>query len=298
MKIILSKFLLIISSLILVSLCVVGCSIPSADTSPQTIGFSDVENSYLIFYDDFTSETLNDEIWNVYGEDGNHLRRGGYWNKNQVLIQDNQLIIRTSVEDGKYQTGAITTKDKFENGYGFYEVRCKLPQASGIWSAFWLMSIEMDSGQNNSSDVTRVGAEIDVMESPYYKGLVTGDTYQCAVHVGNYQDKYIKNEKLISSNFKQRISLYDDRWHTFAVDWTEKGYKFYYDRQIVYEINDSKLISPLKNFLFLSVEVGGDKGVAGKTPFFKAGDVNKNSEGTFPVDFCVDWVAVYSQKPF
>ena len=52
------------------------------------------------------------------------------------------------------------------------------------------------------------------------------------------------------------------------------------------------------DYLFLSVEVGGKNGNAAKPDFVFAKSVFDNPEGTFPVDFLVDYVAVYTQRPF
>lgn len=294
----LARFICIMTVICSVAMCFVACGDQDNSTMAD-LGFTDTKNEYLVFYDDFDATTLNSEVWNVYGSNGEHMRRGGYWDANQVILEDNQLIIRTIQKDGKYYTGAIDTKDKFERGYGYYEARCKLPKATGLWSAFWLMSVEMEDGNNQSSDVTKVGAEIDIMESPYYKSILDDNMYQCAVHIGDYDQNYIKREEFIFTTTKDSTAtIYDDEWHTFAVDWSEDGYHFYRDRQLVFEITDSKYISPLKDFLFLSVEIGGSNGVADSMPFIFGQSINNNEDGTFPVDFSVDWVAVYSQKPF
>ena len=121
------------------------------------------------------------------------------------------------------------------------------------------------------------------------------------MHVGDYHDKYIKQENLVNSNrnlSSTNVSIYDG-WHTFGLDWTKDYYRFYFDRQLVYEIADAQYISTVQTgYLFLSVEVGGANGVATKPPFVFANGLTKNPEGTFPVDFLVDYVAVYSKRPF
>lgn len=284
--------------------CLVACGEKEKE---EVLGFTDIDNQYLLIYDDFTGDTLNSELWNVYGSNGECVRRGGYWDPNQVLVQNNRLVIRTSEIDGKYYTGAIDSKDKFEQGYGYYEARCKLPKATGLWSAFWLMSVEMEDGINDSPDVNKVGAEIDIFESPFYNGGLGNDFYQFNIHVGDYGNNYIQyGSKHLGENAvhystvvgsKDTLSIYDD-WHTFALEWTEGYYKFYIDRYLVGEVTDSRFISPLKDFLFLSVEVNGSNGVAEGMQFFGGLPISENENGTFPVDFEVDWVAVYSQKPF
>ena len=38
-----------------------------------------------------------------------------------------------------YTSGRITTQGKFNQLYGKYEARIKLPSAQGTWPAFWLL---------------------------------------------------------------------------------------------------------------------------------------------------------------
>ena len=308
-----------------IALCFVACDKTPSDETADVRGFTDKDNQYLVLYDDFDSAEINSELWNVYGKDKGttpHIRRGAYWDPRQVFTENNALVIRTQKrEDGYFYTGAIDSHNKFEKGYGYYEARCKLPKASGLWSAFWLMSKQMEEGSApGTSDVKLTGAEIDIMESPFYINGDVNDMYQYNVHVGDYGDHYLQYNSLTRSTLvnysntigsEEAVSLYDD-WHTFALEWTEKYYKFYIDRILVATITDMSFISPLENFLFLSIEVDGaekqTKDASGniiRTPdaFTKqfvllTESITANPESNFPADFLVDWVAIYSQKPF
>ena len=264
------------------------------------VACNDKEN--LVFFDDFNGE-LDTTYWNVH----NALRRGGYWDKDQAFTKDGNLVLRTvQKEDGKFYMGAIDTMNKFETHFGYFEAKVLLPKASGIWAAFWLMPQGMMSG-NPTSDVSITGAEIDIMESPYYNPIglngvmpTDKDTYQCAVHVGDYGDNYLKKETLVNSDKVSGVdvNIYDG-WHTFGVDWTSEYYRFYYDRQLVFEITDKRYISTVQDdYLFFSIEIGGKNGEAAKPDFLFANSVFENPEGTFPIDFLVDYVAVYSKRPF
>ncbi len=264
------------------------------------VGCDDKDEAKLLFFDDFNDE-LDTSVWNVHDE----LRRGGYWDKDQAFTKDGNLVLRTvQKEDGKYYMGAIDTMNKYETHFGYFEAKVLLPKASGIWAAFWLMPQGMMNG-NPTSDVSVCGAEIDIMESPYYNpirlnGITDDTTYQCAVHVGDYEDNYIKKEHLVNSNNADNVDLnIYDGWHSFGLDWTSEYYRFYYDRQLVFEITDKRYISTVQDdYLFFSIEIGGRNGEAAKPDFAFANGVDKNPDGTFPIDFLVDYVAVYSKRPF
>lgn len=266
------------------------------------VACNDKDEAELLFFDDFDGE-LDKNVWNVHHE----LRRGGYWDKDQAFTKDGNLVLRTvQKEDGKFYMGAIDSMNKYETHFGYFEAKVLLPKASGIWAAFWLMPQGMMNG-NPTSDVSITGAEIDIMESPYFNPIglknvmpTDKDTYQCAVHVGDYGDNYLKKETLINSDKVSGVdvNIYDG-WHTFGVDWTSEYYRFYYDRQLVFEITDKRYISTVQDdYLFFSIEIGGRNGEAAKPDFLFANSVFENPEGTFPVDFLVDYVAVYSKCPF
>lgn len=264
----------------------------------------------LLFFDDF--DTLNTEVWNVYTaktetdegwgpEDG--IRRGGFWDKKQVFTEDGNLVIRTEIRDGVAYTGAIDSDNKLEMHYGYYEVRCKVPQAPGIWSAFWIFCDEMGA---HSKDPDISGTEIDIFESPFYGAKEPA--FQSAIHIGDYVTSnalamggpnYLKKENISSG----ASDIYDGEYHLFGLDWQESYYRFYVDGILHYEITTADVkISNKDSFLFLSCEIGGSDGKIGETPWAVSVALLGGSEYRFaekysPVDFLVDYVKVYDVMP-
>lgn len=58
----------------------------------------------------------------------------------QAYVKDGKLVLLAEKKDGKYLTGGIETRGKFDFTYGKAEARCRftaMPQ--GNWSAWWLM---------------------------------------------------------------------------------------------------------------------------------------------------------------
>ena len=60
---------------------------------------------------------------------------------------------RTTLQAVAYSSGMISTRRKFDQRYGYFEVRARLPQGRGLWPAFWLLP-----------DDSRWPPEIDIME--------------------------------------------------------------------------------------------------------------------------------------
>ncbi|MEG2720567.1 MAG: glycoside hydrolase family 16 protein [Oscillospiraceae bacterium] len=285
----------------------------------------------LTFEDNFDGDTFDHTKWHYgYKEEG--VRRGGYWVDDAVSVKDGNLIIKTDYrKDGKFgagwYTGAIETSkssydDKteaeinkdykgFSGKYGYYEVRCKVPKAIGIWSAFWLMPD--NNFKNDTFGTGKDGAEIDVFESPYLSAKTYKESVAHAVHIDGY------GEKLKSSGSDMQFvkGLYDE-FHTFALEWNETEYIFYVDGMQTWK--NSKTVKPkdvdksgnpydtvaeVMEYMILSVEVGGSTIDGVVTPgkvldenkqqvTFWSGDASLNdTEKSY--DFIVDYVKVYQK---
>ncbi len=78
--------------------------------------------------------------------------------------------------DGKWRSGLLASADPDGNGFsqpfGYFEMRAKLPDAPGVWPAFWLDSY-IPKGSSDPS------IEIDVLE--YYGKFPDG--FQSSVHI-------------------------------------------------------------------------------------------------------------------
>lgn len=264
---------------------------PDPDKSPN------LEGMELVLDEQFDRE-LDPTVWNTTPETPE--RRGGYWDPAQCFTQDGNLIIRTEYkEDGAYgpgwYTGTCSSRNLKEYTYGYFEVRCKAPAAEGLWSAFWMQSQTM-------SDVTeggKNGAEIDIMESPYYNDpQMPAETYRNTtmhtVHIDGYGDEH---QSRVSKQYQVQNDMYSE-FNTYGLMWTEDEYIFYINGQETWRTKWGVSQSP--EFLWLSVEIAGETDSANPAnqgnQFTWSGDIRNNPEGTMPVDFVVDYVKVYQAK--
>lgn len=67
---------------------------------------------------------------------------------NPFLVEDGRLVIAASrlnaklsgkAEGFSYMSGLLTTAGSFQQTYGYFEIRAKLPAGKGLWPAFWLL---------------------------------------------------------------------------------------------------------------------------------------------------------------
>lgn len=174
-----------------------------------------------------------------------------------------------------YTSGRIKTQALFEQKYGRFEARIKLPAGQGIWPAFWMLG----------SDFEEIGwpqcGEIDIME---FRGQQTD-----LVHGSLHGPGYSGAEPITGSLRLPDGESFTDEFHVFAVDWDPGQIRFWVDSK-VYQTVTTARVSGLGDWVFdqpffilLNVAVGGGF----------VGPVGRDTE--FPVEMLVDYVRVYER---
>ena len=244
----------------------------------------DMDKFTLAWADEFDGTELNADNWSghfVWG--GTEIRRGGYWNSKLATVKDGCLTIRTAyLADGLdgapagYYSYGIDTNGKFEQKYGYFEVRCKLPKGNDLWAAFWLLS----EGAFDEADRGVTGAELDIFESPYY-GTKRSNAVSSNIHIDGYDSAH---QSMGAKKFLVKGDPYSE-FNTYGLDWNADGYTFY--------INGKKSFSTayggvcaVPEYIVLSVETGGNNGAPNT-------DVLKGVESS---EYIVDYVRAYTYK--
>ena len=216
----------------------------------------------LVWSDEFEGKELDTTKWTPQGDS---VRKGGMWLKKCVQLdgQGNLQLLATKENDGKYGTGCVNSRGKFEHKHGLWVARMQMPKEPGFWSAFWLMG----SGVGKIGDEGMDGTEIDVIEYPKRTGELN-----MAVHWDGYgKDHQVRGTRHIDKSFTEGF-------HTYAVHWSEKEYVFYYDGKEVWRTNEG-MVSQAPQYAILSNEVGT-----------WAGDITK---AKLPDHCLIDYVRVY-----
>lgn len=268
--------------------------------------FTPDETWSLVFEDDF--DTLDWTKWKP-NQLENGIRRTAYYTTDEDILftKDSCLTIRTKWKDGKYGEGFYTSwlessvavhpeaaaegYQGFACTYGYFEIRCKFPPSTGIWSAFWLMpDNEIAFSDNDVQNTGEDGVEIDIFESPFYYSALPNMT-QSAVHCDGYDDR-LKS----AASDKYLISDPYNEFHTYGLEWNEKEYIFYIDGHKTWKTNHLNGTSKTNEYMILSVEAGGEND--GKKPTnyeFWCGNASTNDK-TKNYDFVIDYVRVYQKK--
>ncbi|MCA8904854.1 MAG: glycoside hydrolase family 16 protein [Hyphomonas sp.] len=243
----------------------------------------------LVFSDEFSGEGRPDPdkwISKEYNRRPNANGPDGWWDpKNAFLNGHGQLVLRTSQIPNRnpdqdndpydYATAMVSTEGKFEQAYGRFEARAKLPHAPGWWAAFWLFSNKVNHVDGSGRD----GTEVDIVETFGWT-----DKVNQALH----WDGYGKEHQWVGS-----MSLQPGirkGWHTFTLEWSPDEYVFYIDGRETWRSRAGG-VSQVPLWVKLSGELSTQGWAMGD------GWANKPVPRLFPDDFLVDWVRVYQRVP-
>lgn len=268
------KLIGLMSVLLIATLVTFSCD---TDETQTVANFTE-----LVMSDEFDSDgVIDNSLWSYdigTGENG--------WGNNElqyytdrpenISVQNGILIIKSekeSFEGSSYTSARIVTKAKFEQKYGRFEARIRLPYGQGLWPAFWLLG-------NNINEVGWPNCgEIDIME---YRGqnpsIVLGTLHGPGYSAGN---SISKSYDLVNDRF-------DTRFHIFGIEWGPEYINFYVDDVLYNQLTPSDVtgdwVYDHPFYILINLAVGGN---------FVG---SPNSETVFPQTMLVDYVRVYKNN--
>ena len=148
----------------------------------------------------------------------------------------------------RYSSARIKTRGKFEQAYGRFEARIKLPSGQGIWPAFWMLGNNIES-----AGWPRCG-EIDIMENI---GREPSTVY------GTLHGPGYSGAKGIGSSYNARGVAFSDGFHVFAVEWEPEAIRWYVDGNLFQTRTPADIprgaewVYDHPFFIILNVAVGG-----------------------------------------
>ncbi|MFF3935896.1 discoidin domain-containing protein [Streptomyces phaeofaciens] len=202
------------------------------------------------FFDDFTAASLDRSKWRVvrtgsemgpvngeaqaYVDSTRNIRTEG----GNLVLESTYCKGCTQAGGGTYDftSGRIDTNTKFDFTYGRVSARMKLPVGDGFWPAFWLLGSNVD----DPTVSWPASGETDIMENIGYP-----DWTSSALHGPGYSaDGNIGARQTYPNGGRA------DQWHTYAVEWTPTGMRFFVDDRLVQETTRNKLESTRGQWVF------------------------------------------------
>ena len=157
------------------------------------------------------------------------------------------------LENHRFTSGVLTTQPSFNQRYGYFEARVRLPRGKGLWPAFWMLPADLSWPP-----------EIDVVESVGDPGRAVA-----TVHARDVAPEPVAYDVPSTDSF-----------HVFAVSWDPRSLVWYLDgREVARKPTPRDADKPM--FLVLNLAVGGHW----------PGDPDEATP--FPARFSIDWVRAY-----
>lgn len=222
-----------------------------------------------VWNDEFDGKDIDAAKWNRLGDKP---RKDGLWlQRNAYTNGQGSLVLRTEKlnDIAMYASGGVSTKEKFEKKFGYFVIRCRLPQSQGHWPAFWLMT----KGVTQVGQDGRDGTEVDVFEAPWLT-----DKINFALHWDGYGDDKQKAKTVVD------VPGVRQGFHTFGMWWTPDRYRFYVDGQLKWETSAGG-VSQVPQHLMITEEIGA---------FARKGS-GPIEQAKLPDYFEVDYVRIYDE---
>ena len=184
-----------------------------------------------------------------------------------------------------YTSSSLTTKFSQQFLYGRFEIRAKIPVASGAWPAFWLQGNKWEWPNNG---------EIDILE--YYIKDGQPSILANACWGSSERWKGVWDSAVIPfSHFTEKDPYWADKFHIWRMDWDKDFIRIYLDDELLNEIDLSKTqnqgydgntenpfandVAGFKHYLLLNLAIGSNGG--------------EPDDSQFPLCYYIDYVRVY-----
>ncbi len=237
----------------------------------------------LVMADEFDTEGApNNSMWTFdigrgpNGDGWGNQELQYYTDRTENVKVENGFLLITakeeSFEGASYTSARLKTEGLFEQQYGRFEARIRLPYGKGLWPAFWLLGNDCDT------NIWPNCGEIDIME---YLGdsptVVFGSAHGPGYSAGEAETK---EYSLVNDRF-------DTGFHIFGIEWGPNYINYYVDdvlyNQITPEDVSGEWVFDHPFYIIMNVAVGGS---------FPG---SPDSETVFPQTMVVDYVRVYQQ---
>lgn len=276
---------------------------PDAAPPPAAEAFASLEAAraagggwYVTMDEDFAGDALpapwvpsphglrNKEYWcdNMLdaGEDGKIKILAAKLDENACGVCPAAAEFASGIETRQFVGGVSVPT--FEQAFGYYECRVKVPANTGMWSAFWLQS----NSQGRVGARGKDGTEIDIYESAFLftNPQVAGNALLWDGYGGRFS-------RVADSMADTGVNLYEG-WHTYSLLWTPERYTFFVDGKATWQTNAGG-VSRVPAFLRLTTEIRrGETGPYGVA----LGEFTNTKEN--PAVFEIDYVKVYQHTDF
>lgn len=219
---------------------------------------------------------------NAYCKDGMLVIEGRHEKRPNPLYEKGSTDWRKSRPFIEYTSSSLKTAGKKEFLYGRFEIRARIPLASGSWPAIWTLGTAMEWPSCG---------EIDIME--YYR--INNEPHILANVAWGTDERYKaewRTQAIPFRHFLEKNKNWGEEFHVWRMDWDENFIRLYLDDELLNEVSLDETINgalgnytnPFKqpHYVLLNLALGA----SGGEPELSA----------FPMKYEIDYVRVYQRK--
>lgn len=219
----------------------------------------------LTFSDEFNGTALDTSVWTKGYRWSPTPINGELWYPAPDAYEEAGGLLRIRADRRTmggfdYTSGVITSRNRFSQSYGYFEINARIPAGRGLWPAFWLLPAD-DSWP----------PEIDVMEIVDHEPNRVFMTYHYKDGAGNHQGIGMN---WVGPDFSQAM-------HSYGVDWQPGQMIWYIDGVERARTNVSITSQPM--YLLADLAVGG--GWPGAP----------DASTVFPAYYDIDYIRAYQR---
>ncbi|QIQ86349.1 glycoside hydrolase family 16 protein [Erythrobacter sp.] len=302
----------------LAAILLAACTAAEPEAAQASAADAPGEGWELVWSDDFEGDTLDPAKWrpevSCWGG-GNDERQCYTGRPENVSVEDGLLLLKARRETftgpdrppeiaaepnpqttQEYTSGKVRTRGLHAWRYGRIEVRARVPEGQGTWSAIWMMPAEDHygpwplSGEIDILEAVNIGASCEECE-----GGVGENRTLSALHFG---DRPPENAHVDHRTALPGLARPSEDFHVYAVEWGEGLIRFLVDGRVHFTATpeDWHTASPLADgnpnapfdrpfYLMANLAVGGGLSERNNDKGFV--------EASFPAQLAIDWVRVY-----
>jgi beta-glucanase (GH16 family) len=255
----------------------------------------DGDGRTLVWNDEFDGTTLDPTRWKTFSG----LYNTPYCFQNytarpqNVRVEGGNLVLQAHHEASNgqaYSSGMVVSNDFRDPAtsstrgntswrYGRFEMRARVPDVSGMWPAFWMRPADGVYGGWPRS------GEIDILEYPGPTPSSWSD--RRFVHDLHWWSDTAPANNGSAGKFTRVTEAWLDQFHTFAVEWSPDGFRWYVDGQLTHRVDRGWSApgggpgAPFDQdfFITLNLQVGGWGGQV--------------ADAQLPAQFEIDYVRVF-----
>ena len=255
-----------------VILAVVLAAVPLAGQSGSSSSL--LAGWMLTWHDEFDGAEIDSTKWEVLTLRDSYNEEKQFYLPAQAAVADGMLRLTSTDEpfEGKHYRSA-RLEGRYEQTFGRFEIRARIPTTQGIWPALWLLP---------KTARWPLGGEIDIMEHKGSEPHTVSSAYHFADKAGKH--RYV-TERYQATDENGRALRWPDGFHVYAAEWEPNQIRFYVDGVEHFRTSSAEVpISGTPMHVVLNTAVGGTF------------DGDPDASTLFPQIHLIDYVRVYKRE--